>query len=91
MKDHMYAIVEEYQQSFLPAPDICAKYNISQPKLYYWQNKYNKEKTVVNDFIEISPTQNTIEGIRISYPNGVTLSINHRLSISELRAFVNIV
>jgi hypothetical protein len=90
----MYLLLEECYSSGKTKKDFCTERGLSLHKFYYWRKKYKSSQAPTEErFIPVRIRQqaNTIEAMKMHFPNGVILELPCGTSLVQLRAMISLV
>ena len=79
-RSHMLSLVEKWRGSGQTQQEFCSFHGIKLHTLSYWIG-VSKEDKVPSGFIEVVPTNNTIQKIEVIYPNGVKVNAGVDLAL----------
>ena len=88
-REKQLALVEQWKQSGISQAKFTQENNIQILKFRYWVRQHSRQsKKEKSSFIEIGsfPTQEIV----LRYPNGVELSLSHRVSVDILKSLIQI-
>jgi hypothetical protein len=72
-RSQMLSLVEKWRGSGQTQQEFCSFHGIKIHTLSYWIG-VSKEKNGPSGFIEVLPTNSTIQKIEVIYPNGVKVN-----------------
>ncbi|MBW1612694.1 MAG: hypothetical protein JRJ57_01695 [Deltaproteobacteria bacterium] len=94
-KQEMFSLIEKWNNSGIKQKDFCDRHDLSLPTFLYWLRKYRQaQSSAPGSFIQVdvdTPGNTSGEDIQIHYPNGVTVSLDKRVSISRIKALIKAV
>lgn len=74
-QEQWFALVVEQQQSGSSIVAFCRSKDIKLPTFHYWRKKYRQSKHSDKGFVDITPPALQHTGIRVVYPNGVSIHL----------------
>ena len=87
-REKQLALVEQWKQSGISQAKFTQENNIQILKFRYWVRQHNRLSKEKSSFIEIGSFPN--QEIMLRYPNGVELSLTHRVSVDVLKSLIQI-
>jgi len=91
----MFEFIERWQESGLSQKAFCKAEGLNYNKFKYWYTRKKqlslKGQELKPSFIPISvpSTATAFSGIELSFPNGVHLTIQENLKLSEVKELIN--
>ena len=87
----MFEYIKEWEIGSLSQLDFCKKNDISLGTFGYWRTKYlrkEKPESTVKAFKPIKLLPNTESNYKITYPNGVCISLSSDVDKNELEKLI---
>jgi hypothetical protein len=72
-QEQWFSLIAEQEQGDVPITVFCSARGIKLATFHYWRKKYRLAGSTEKGFIDITPRVVADSGIRITYPNGVSL------------------
>ena len=94
-KSAMFSLVSEYKLTNEKLRDFAKLKGVSYGKFNYWLNEYEKAHPQIQEkkFIPIEvteKTENSIELIRIYFPNQIMIEVPNHTNLQYLHELINI-
>jgi len=76
-QEHMFALIEEAEQSQQTISAFCAARDVRMKTFFYWRKKFLAARSASAGFLPIVPPTADVapSACRLSYPNGVCLHL----------------
>lgn len=86
-RSHMLSLVAKWRSSGQAQHEFCTFHGIKIHMLSYWLG-VSKEENGPSGFIEVLPTNNTMQKIEVIYPNGI--KVNAGVDLTLVSIFIHL-
>jgi len=90
-KEEMFGLIKDWERSNLRQRDFCNKNDIAFGTFGYWRKQYlknQKPKSKVKAFKQIKLSPGPERNYKITYPNGVCISLSSEVDKNELAKLI---
>ena len=89
LEKQMFSHIQKWEQTSLSQKDYCKEQGIKMHIFSYWLDKYRKQFSKNNDFVQINGL-NTKGDIHLHFPNGVELILPDHTPVEYLKSLIKI-
>ncbi|MCG8322162.1 MAG: hypothetical protein MI921_21885 [Cytophagales bacterium] len=94
LREKIFSLCRGWELSGKDRETFCTEHEITLAKFGYWRSQYLAEQRDPVDgqddgFVAITP--GITSGLEIRYPNGVTVKVGEKASLTDLKALIMLV
>ena len=93
-REQIYALINQWQGSGLKQKEFCNKHNIAYYTFKYYRTQKNREETkaaTTASFVSVKVKEtNALQGVTITYPNGVRLDMENIVGTEQLKTLIHL-